>query len=329
MIRISVRNLSMAGAVLAGLTAQPWAAEAQTYPERPIRMIVAYGPGAGVDVAARIVAEGLSAQLKANVYVENRDGAGGLIGTMYAAKAPADGYTLLFASEPVTSAQLLQPNPTYDPVKDFKPVARVITNPAILVASADAPYKTFDELIAYIQANPGKLTYATSGKGSSSHLETELILRHYGIELSDVPYKTFGPALSDTTAKRVGFFLSAYAALLPSIKSGRVRALVIGSTKRSEELPDVPTLAEAMGVPGYHSDVWYGIMAPATTPDPIVNTLSDAIVKTLQRPELVAKVKNLGAEVSLLPAAEFAELVRSDTDRWAKVVMSIGLDKLQ
>jgi tripartite-type tricarboxylate transporter receptor subunit TctC len=312
-----------------GFCALPNVGRAQTYPTAPIRLIVPYGPGAGVDVAARVVAEALSAQMKANVYVENRDGAGGLIGTMMAAQAAPDGYTLLFASMPVTMTQLLQTTKTYDPVKDFRAVSRVLTNTDVLVANPSAPYKTFDELIAYIKANPGAVSYATSGKGTPSHLEVELIRQHYGLEMSDVPYKTFGSALTDTIANRVGFFLSAYAALIPSIKAGQVRALVIGSPQRSEDLPDVPTLAEAMSVPNYHADVWYGIMAPAKTPDAVVAILASQIALAMQMPHTIERVKGIGAQVSLAPAAEFADQVRADTERWTRVVKSIGLDALQ
>ena len=304
-------------------------ARADTYPSAPIRLIVPYGPGAGVDVVARVVAEALSTQMKANVYVENRDGAGGLIGTMAAAQAAPDGYTLLFASMPVTMTQLLQTTKTYDPVTDFRAVSRVLTNTDVLVANTAAPYKTFAELIAYIKANPGTVTYATSGKGTPSHLEVELIRQHYGLEMQDVPYKSFGSALTDTLANRVGFFLSAYAALLPTIKAGQVRALVVGSPERTEELPDVPTLAEAMGVPGYHADVWYGIMAPAKTPDAVVAILSDQIALAMQLPHTIERVKAVGAQVSLAPAPEFAAQVRADTERWGRVVKSIGLDALQ
>ncbi len=313
----------------AGLVATWQPAGAQTYPSAPVKMVVAYGPGAGVDVAARVVVQGLSAQMKANVYVENRDGAGGIIGTVAVAQSPPDGYTLLFASEPVTTSQLLQPTSPYDPVKDFKPVARVITNPLILVASPNAPYKTFKELIAYIKASPQVLSYATSGKGSSSHLETELILQKYGLQMQDVPYKSFGPALTDTITNRVSFFLSAYSALLPSIKSGQVRALVIGSPQRSKDLPDVPTLADETGDSNYHADVWYGILAPARTPDAVVAVLNDQITKAMQTPWMADKIKQLGDEVALGSPTEFAEQVRSDTAKWTRVVKSIGLDKLQ
>ncbi len=318
--------LSLIGVAVATLSG---AALGQGYPSKPVKLVVAYGAGAGVDVAARFVAEAMTEQMKTSVVVENREGAGGIIGTVAVAKSTPDGYTLLFASEPVTTSQLLQETPPYDPIRDFTAIARVVVNPLILVASPNAPYKTFKELIAYIKANPGKLSYATSGKGSSSHLETELIKQRYGLDITDVPYKSFGPALTDTVADRVGFFLSAYGALLPQIKSGNVRALAIGSPTRSELLPDVPTFAEELGVPDYRVDVWYGIMAPAGTPADVVAKLTEQVGKALENPQLREKIKKSGAEVSMLPPAQFSALIRSDTDKWTRTVNSIGFKALQ
>lgn len=310
-------------AVLAPLAA------GQTFPNKPIRMVIAYGPGAGVDVAGRLLADAMSQQMKQSVVVENREGAGGIIGTVAAAKSPPDGYTLLFASEPLTTSQLLTNPQPYDPVKDFVPVTKVITNPLIVVASPNAPYKTWKELVAYAKANPGKVSYATSGKGSSSHLETELLKARYGLDITDVPYKTFGPALADTQANRVGFFLSAYGALLPHIKAGTVRALAIGTRQRSDLLPDVPTFAEELGDPGYEAKVWYGILAPAGTPPDIVAKINADVVKALDSPQLRERYRSSGAEVAILDSAQFSALVKADTEKWTKVVKTIGFKALQ
>lgn len=325
----NVLRFVFASLACATMVVLPSQAVAQAYPSKPVKMIIAYGAGAGVDVAGRLLAEAMSQQMKESVFVENRDGAGGIIGTLAAAKSAPDGYTLLFASEPVTTAQLLTTPQPYDPVKEFTAVTKVITNPLILVASVNAPYKTFKELIAYTKANPGKVSYATSGKGSSSHLETELIKQRYVLDMTDVPYKSFGPALTDTIANRVGFFLSAYGALLPHIKAGNLRALAIGTKTRSDLLPEVPTFAEELGLPDYEVKVWYGILAPAGTPPDIVAKINEQVVKTLDNPQLLEKYKSSGAQVAILGPAQFAALVRSDTEKWAKVVNSIGFKTLQ
>ncbi len=325
---ISRRNVLLSLSATA-LTAMPWRASAETYPSRPVRLIVPFGAGTGVDVTARIFAQFLTEEMKTSVFVENRDGAGGIIGTVAAAKSPPDGYTLMFVSAPVTSAHMLQPDPTYDPVKDFKPIVRVVTNPLLLVAGPNQPYKTFKELIAYMKANPGRVQYATSGKGSSSHLETELINQKYQVQAIDIPYKSFGPAISDVIAGRVGFFLSAFSALLPHIKAGSVRALASGAAKRSPLLPDVPTFAEEYGEPGYEGGVWYGIMAPVGTPDDIIATVYEKVKVVMANPSLRDKIEAGGSQLSLLPTAEFAKLVRTDTEKWGKVLESLGLKQLK
>jgi tripartite-type tricarboxylate transporter receptor subunit TctC len=320
----SVRN-ALLSLVCAVLGAMPHPADAQTYPSKPIRMIVAYGAGSGADIIARIVAEKLSEQMKNNVFVENRDGAGGLIGTIAAARSAPDGYTLLLAPTTLTVAHALQAEPPYDPVKDFVGITRVSILPVVIVASPNAPYTTFKELVAYIKANPGKLNYATSGKGSPSHLEIELIKQTYGLDVPDVPYKNFGQAITDTIAGRVGFYPPVLPAALPHIKSGKVRALAIGTPRRSEQVPEVPTLAEQLGAPGYQSSVWYGVVAPAGLPADIVARLHEEIAKALENPQVRARITGTGAEVSMAPPAEFGAQIRAETEKWTKLVRALKL----
>ena len=327
-MNISRRNVLLSLSATA-LTTMPWQAKAQEYPSKPIRLIVPFGPGTGVDVTARIFSQFLSEEMKTGVVVENRDGAGGIIGTVAAAKSPPDGYTIMFVSAPVTSSHMLQPEATYDPVRDFKPIARVVTNPLLLVAAPNQPYKTFKELIAYMKANPGRVQYATSGKGSSSHLETELITQKYQLQAIDIPYKSFAPAITDVIAGRVGFFLSAFSALLPHIKAGSVNALASGAATRSKLLPDVPTLAEEYGDPSYEGGVWYGMMAPASTPDDIIAKVYEKVKVVVANPAFREKIESGGSQVAPMATAEFAKLVRTDTEKWGKVLESLGLKQLK
>jgi tripartite-type tricarboxylate transporter receptor subunit TctC len=326
----TMKNFIRAVALLIALSLLiPFGAAAQGYPNKPIRIIVAYAGGAGVDVAARIVAERLSQSMKAQVYVENRDGAGGLIGTMTAAKAAPDGYTLLMASSPVTVLHFLQPEPTYDPVKDFTAVARVSLHPLVLVTSTKSRYTSFNDLIAAIKANPGKLNYATSGKGSSSHLEFELLKQRYGLDIPDVPYKSFATAITDTITGRADLFLSAYSAALPHIKSGSVRALAMSSQKRSELLPDVPTLAELTGDPNYEASVSYGLLAPVGTPNEIVVRLAQEVAKVANDPATAERIRAIGGEPAVLGPAQYGAQVKAETEKWDRLVTAIGMKVLK
>jgi tripartite-type tricarboxylate transporter receptor subunit TctC len=307
----------------------PLGASAQAYPNKPIRILVAYAGGAGVDVAARILAERLSQSMKTQVYVENRDGAGGLIGTMAAARSAPDGYTLLMASSPVTVVHLLQAEPTYDPVKDFAAVARVSLHPLVLVTSAKSPYASFKDVVTAIKANPGKLNYATSGKGSSSHLEFELLKQRYGLDIPDVPYKAFATAITDTITGRADLYLSAYSAALPHIKAGSVRALAMSSQKRSDLLPEVPTLAELTGDPTYEASVSYGLLAPTGTPNEIVTRLAQEVARVMSDPATAERFRAIGGEPAVLGPAQYGAQVKAETEKWNKLVTAIGMKVLK
>jgi tripartite-type tricarboxylate transporter receptor subunit TctC len=319
---LGVVLLSLACALLAAL---PGRAGAEPYPSKPVRIIVPYGPGGGVDIVARILAQELSEQWKTSAYVENRDGAGGLIGIMAAANAAPDGYTLLMASTGVTVLPWLQPAPPYDPAKDFIAVTRISLHPLLLITAKDAPYKSLKELIAYAEANPGKLNYATSGKGAASHLEIELIKEKYGLDLTDVPYKSFGQAMSDTMTGRVAFYLPGYAAGLQQVRSGNARALGTSANKRSALLPDVPTFAEELGEPDYEASISYGILVPAHTPADIVEKLHREIAEVAKNPELRKKVEEVGGEVAVATPAQYGKEISDDSAKWRKLVKSIGL----
>ena len=328
-MKLSRREVLSTAISVATASAMPWVARADTYPSKPIRVIVPYGPGNGLDVNARIFTALFSEKYKTNIFVENRDGAGGLIGTVAAAKTPPDGYTLMFCSAALTYTQLLQEEVSYDPVRDFKAVIGAGVNPLVLVTANDAPYKTFKELIAYMKANPGRTNYATSGKGTASHLETSLLAQHYQLNAVDIPYKTFAAAVTDTIAGRVGFFLSSPPGLMPHIKANSVRALAMGTLKRSPHLPDVPTFAEELGIPDYVVDVWNGFVAPAGTPDNIVAAFYEKAKAVLEMPEFREKIEASSSQVVIRQPAEFGELIRKDTLKWTKVMESLGLKALK
>lgn len=316
-------------AALAAFTMAPLHALAQGYPAKPIKMIVAYGPGSGADIVGRILADQLSQQMKVSVVVENRDGAGGAIGTTMAAKSPADGYTLLMAPTTLTVSPALQATASYDPVKDFTPVTRVAIQPMTIVTSLEAPYRNFKELMAYAKANPGKLSYGTSGKGSPSHLEMEMIKRMRGLEIPDVPYKSFGNAITDTINGQVSFYFPTFPAALPHIKGGKVRALAVGSPERAPQAPEIPTIAEELGVPGYEVSVWYGVVAPAGVPPDVVARLHGEIVTALQVPSVRERIAATGAVISVAAPDQFAAQIRSETTKWTKLVHELGLKATQ
>ncbi len=307
----------------------PQIARAQSYPSKPIKVIVPFSAGSGVDVSARIIMQLLAEETKASFVVENRDGANGIVGTTVVARSAPDGYTLAFVSPPFTNAYLMAPDPSYDPVADFKPISRLVTNPVLIVAAPNQPFTTFKELIEYAKKNPGRVQYATSGKGSSSHLETALILQRYDIKAEDIPYRSFGTAISDTAAGRVNFFLSAFPALLPHVQSGSVRPLVVGSAQRSRILADVPTLAEEYGTPGFESGVWYGMLAPAGTPDEIITFTNDKLQALAASGVMKQKLEAAGNELAFMPTSTFASFIRQDRDKWAKVIDQLGLKQLK
>lgn len=317
-----LKNL-LAAMALACVAVAP--ALAQSYPDRPIRLVVGFGPGSGADTIARIVAERLAERLKASVVVENREGAGGSIGTAVVAKAPADGYTLLLGASPMTVTPHMQAAPAYDPVKDFVPIIKVAELPLLLITSPTAPYKTLKELVAYARQNPGKLSYATSGLGSPSHLSVEMIKQSTGINVVAVPYKNVGQAMTDALAGTVSFYFPAMPGALPQVKAGKARGLAIGATRRSSRLPDVPTLVEELGTPGLEVITWYGLMAPAGTPREITARLYTEMARVMDAPETRDKLAATGVDLAVANAEEFAAQVRADSMRYGKLVRELGL----
>jgi tripartite-type tricarboxylate transporter receptor subunit TctC len=313
---------------LLGLLALAFAAAlpAQEYPSKPIRMVVGFPPGGGTDVVARILVTKLGEQLGQTVFIENRPGATGTTAAAMVATSPGDGYTIMMGHVSVNAiAPSLFANLPYDVNRDFAPVAIAAAVPHIVTTHPSLPATTLRELIAYVRANPGKLSFPSAGNGSMPHLAGEIFKSLTGAQLLHVPYKGSGQSMQDLLA---GVHLVAFdtmPAASPHVRSGRLRALAVSSAVRHPAFPDIPTAEEA-GLPGYVVTTWYGVFAPAATPAPIVARLHAAIVKAMQTKDIRDSMEGIGADgtVSRSPA-EFAALVRADTARYAKLVKEIGL----
>lgn len=272
-------------AVAVALAATLGAARAEDYPGRPVRIVIPFAPGGSNDIVGRLIGEELTKRLGQPFIVDNRGGAGGTIGTEVVAKARPDGYTLLLISTPHTANSTLYKKLSYDPAKDFSPVARLATAPLLVSVYPGLPVKTLSDLISYAKANPGKLNYVSSGVGSSQHLVSELFEIRAGISMTHVPYKGAGAALTDVAAGHAQVSVGTVLQALPHVKANRLRPLAVSGPKRQPVLPDVPTVQEA-GLPGYDGDNWWGILAPAGTPPAIVDKLSKAIGDILAQPDM-------------------------------------------
>ena len=297
---------------------------ADTYPARPIRMIVAYPPGGGTDIVGRMMAQKLTETLQQNVVVDNRGGATGNIGTELAARANPDGYTLLMGNVAPNAINVsLFKKLAYDPVKDFSPVSLVAITPNILVANPSVPVKSVKDLIALARAKPGALNYPSAGVGSSSHLAGELLKILAKIDMVHVPYKGGGPALVDTISGQMQVMFATMPAAMPHVKSGKVRPIAVTTEKRSQTLPDLPPIAET--VKGYEASTWYGLLAPANTPAAIVNRLHRDTVKILATPDTREKLSAQGFEPVGGTPAEFAAYIKSEISKWGRVIREAGI----
>jgi tripartite-type tricarboxylate transporter receptor subunit TctC len=294
------------------LTAVSGAAAQNTYPNKPIRLIATYSPGSSVDILARIVAVPLSEQLKQQIIVENKPGAGGDLATGYVANAPKDGYVLGIASPaPLTVDPVVRKDIPYDPIKDLAPISLIAKGPNILLVNAGIPAHNLAELIAYIKANPGKVSYASAGFGTSNHVAGELFRRLTHTDILHVPYKGNSEAITDVVAGRVQMLFSGLPPVLPFLQSGQLRAIVVADTRRTPLLPDLPTVAEA-GLPGAESGAWYGLMAPAGTPPAVLDRLNTELRRVLQRPEIRAQLLKLGVDPAPQTRAEFSDMIKTE-----------------
>jgi tripartite-type tricarboxylate transporter receptor subunit TctC len=299
---------------------------AQTWPTKPIRLIVTFSAGGGTDVVARIVAPKLSEALGQQVVVENRPGAGGIVGTELAVKSPPDGYTLLLAAAGATTiAPNLYPKDKvpFDPVKDLQPITLVATVPFIITVNPSVPVTNLREFVAYAKANPDKLNFGSSGNGGSPHLAGELFERVAGVKLVHVPYKGLAPAISDLLGGQIQVVFADVGLVAAHVKAGKLRALAAASDQRSASLPDVPTAQEA-GVPGYRAATWYGLAAPAGIPAAVRDRLATEMQKIIAMPDVRAQLAAAGNEVPDMTMDQFTTLVREDYHKWQKLITEIG-----
>jgi tripartite-type tricarboxylate transporter receptor subunit TctC len=311
-------------AVLLGLVvAVPLAA--QDYPSRPVKIVVSYAPGGSNDVVARVIAPELQKELGQSFVVENRAGASGTIGADMVAKAPPDGYTLFMGAGAHALAPSLFKKLPYDLVKDFAPVSLAATSAYVLVVNPAVPANTLPELIALLKAKPGQLNYASAGKGTPLHLSAELFKSKTGTDIVHVPYGGDTPALNDLLAGNVQLSFMSVASTAPQIRAGKLRALAVTSARRSEALPDLPTLHE-LGIDGYDVGTWWGLLAPAGTPDAIVDKLNAAMRKAVAQREVKERFAPLGLDPRSDSPAEFAAFIKTEVARYAAIAKIAGIE---
>jgi tripartite-type tricarboxylate transporter receptor subunit TctC len=315
------RFISIAVVSLLVLTMQ---ATAEHYPDRVVRIVNPYPPGGSVDVMARILAQKLSDNLGQQFIVENRSGGGGNTGSDYVAKAEPDGYTLLFtAPGPLTVNQTLYTKLAFDPAKDFAPIALFATAPIVLIVNPAVPANNVQELIALAKKEPGKINFASAGNGTTNHLSGELFKSRANIDIVHVPYRGAGPAMNDIVGGHVQMFFDLMPVVLPQIATGKVRALANAGAKRPSALPDVPTIAE-QGLAGFDASSWYGLVAPARTPEPVLAKLRDEVAKALKAPDMIARIHELGSEPGTVFGSDFGAFMAEETRKWADVIRTSG-----
>ena len=324
----STRGRTRRAAVLAAIAAAclaPLAAQAQAgYPDKPVRFIVPYPPGGGTDVIARIVQEKFQQALGQPIVIENRGGAAGSLGSDLAAKAPADGYTVLFTLSSHTINPAIYPKLPFNTVKDFEPIGTVASLPQILVANPQFPANTVAELTAIAKAKPGSLSFASVGNGSPGHLAGELYKLRTGTQMQHVPYRGGGPAVTDVMGGQVPLLWVSIPAAAQFVKTGKLKALAVSTTKRSAAFPDVPTMQEA-GVPDFEVDSWYAMFVPAKTPRPIIEKLNKALNSVVQQPDIKEKLLAQGSEgVGGTPEA-LGRTVDEEIARWGKLVKDANI----
>ncbi|HEV7822048.1 MAG TPA: tripartite tricarboxylate transporter substrate binding protein [Burkholderiales bacterium] len=306
-------------AVLAGAIAAP--AAAQTFPDRPLRIVVAFSTGTAADIVARQVAVKLTDSLGKQVVVENRDGAAGTIGAGLVARATPDGHTMLIASPSIIVSPLLIKDLPYDVTRDFAPVALMAMFPTVLVVGTQTKAATVKELLDLAKSMPGKLNYANAGRGTASHLSAELMRSMTGVNIVEVAYRATSQALNDTISGEVAMYFPNLASALPSIRAGRLRGLAVTGAQRSQAAPDIPALAETL--PGYEAASWYGIVVPTRTPPAVIARLHSEIARALQQPDVKQRFLNLGGDIVSGGPDDMAKTIRSGTEKWGRLVNEI------
>jgi len=317
----SIAKLCLA---LAALVSHLAPASAQSYPDRTVKIIVPFGAGGPADIYARFIGQHLQESLKQTFVIENRPGAGSVIGTGEVAKSAPDGYTLLMMSNTHTTNETLRPNKPFQLMRDFVAVAPVNYSDLLMVVHPSVPAKDLKEFLAELKAKPGALNYASSGPGTPYHMAAELFKAMSGTDIVHVPHKASGEARTAVIGGHVQMMIDAITTTAPTVQSGQVRALGTTGKARSKLLPEVPTIAEA-GVPGYEATIWLGFMAPTGTPQPIIDKLNAEINKVLTKSEVREAWVNQGAEPLVMSPAEFDTYLRADIDKWAKVIQSAGI----
>ncbi|HYC49241.1 MAG TPA: tripartite tricarboxylate transporter substrate binding protein [Burkholderiales bacterium] len=315
-----------ATAVVLALAGGAAGAHAQNYPTRPIRMLVPFAPGGGTDLVARAVAAKMSESLNTTVVVDNRPGANANIGNELAARAVPDGYTLIMTSSALTINPNLYKKLPYDPIKDFAPISLATIVPYILAANPSLGAGNFKDFIAVVRAKKGQVSYGSAGTGNATHLAMELLKVMAKIDLVHVPYKGTGQALTDLLANQVQAYWATMPPTLPHVKSGRLKGLAVGTLKRAKAIPELPTVAE-MGYPGYEAGSWFGLLAPAGTPRPIIARLNKEVQRALSGQELADRLSSEGAEPAANSPEEFAAFIKTEIVKWGKVVQAAGIER--
>jgi len=322
-MKLPRRQFLHLGAGAAALPALPRIARAQAYPTRPVRIIVPFAPAGSSDIVARLIGQWLSERLGQQFVIDNRPGGGGNIGTEAVVRAPADGYTLLLVGSFNATNAALYDKLNFNLIRDIAPIAGVFRGALVMLVHPSVPARSVPEFIAYAKANPGKISMASAGIGSTSHLAGELFKAMAGVNLVHVPYRGGGPAVNDLLGGQVQVYFASTPASIEYIKAGRLRALSLTTATRSDALPDIPTVGEF--VPGYEATAWYGIGAPRATPAEIVDKLNKEINAALADPRMKARIVDLGGDVLALSPADFGKLIADETEKWGNVIRALNI----
>ncbi len=312
---------ALAALLLAACTA---GAYAQAYPSKPIRFVVPYPPGGSNDVLTRITAQMMAPGLGQQIVIDNRGGAGGMIGADNVAKSAPDGYSIVNVQASFTANAALRQKMAYDPLNDFAYIGMMARGPLLAVVHPSLPVKNIRELIALAKSKPGQINYGSTGTGGHNHLATELFKRMAGINIVHVPYKGVAPALTDLIGGHTQLVMTSLPSAMTQVQSGRLKALAVGSEKRSSFMPELPTIAES-GVPGYMAEFWWGLAAPAKTPVAILDRLAAELTKALQSPELKKRFAGEGSEPTVMTREQFTKFVTNEIVRWRKVAQDSGI----
>jgi len=322
-VRLPRREFLQLAAAAAVLPADAWSARADTYPSRPVHLIVGFAAGSTTDILGRLMGQWLSQRLGQQFVVENRPGAGGTLGAEAMIRAAPDGYTLYMVPPAVAANAALYPNLSFDFIRDAAPVAGVVRVPNVVEVNPSVPVNSIAELIAYAKANPGKLSFASAGIGTASHLAGELFNRMTGVNLAHVPYRGDGPAMADLVAGQVQVGFATMTASIALIRAGKLRPLAVCTLKRSDALPGIPSVSEF--IPGYEASSWFGIAAPKDTPTDVIASLNRQTNAGLADPAIKARLEDMGGMPLPGSPADFGKLIADETEKWGKVIRDAGI----